>query len=136
MNEHYNQNYSQTEIEVFLKKMHDCVRENRFIISIKENRQENIDFINEFNIDNRKQKEILLNIKTEDFCHSLQNTNVGFEYEVLYVFCPRVTLYNIDDVEELVDIYIKFNLIEGQNRNRAIVISFHKRNKPIGYLFR
>jgi len=85
----------------------------------------------------KKQKEILLGLRTEDFCHTLQNIKKGFEHELLYVFCPRVKLYNFDDItEELVDIYIKFNLIESDNGNRVIVVSFHKRNKPINYMFR
>jgi len=91
--------------------IHDCIREDRFIISKNENRKENIDFINEYNLSSRRQKEILLRVKTEDFCYSLQNTKIGFEHEVLYVFCPQVVLFNFDDNEELVDIYTKFNLL-------------------------
>ncbi|MCK9471898.1 MAG: hypothetical protein M0Q88_09120 [Bacilli bacterium] len=136
MGEYYNQDYSQEEIEAYLKKIHDCVREGSFTIAQNENRQENINFKNEFNINSRKQGEILLDIKVEDFCHSLQNSNVGFEHEVLYVFCPQVQLYNIYDIKEIVDIYIKFNLIEMYNRNRTIIVSFHKRNRSINYLYR
>jgi hypothetical protein len=76
-----------------------------------------------------------LKIAPEDFCHTLQNTNLGFEHEVLYVFCPRVMLFNFEDNEELVDIYIKFNIIDLNGGKRVVVISFHKRNKPIDYLF-
>ena len=106
--------------------MQDCVRESRFIISKNENRQENIDFLNEYNLSSRRQKEILLKIQTEDFCHSLQNTKIGFEHEVLYVFCPQVMLFNFDGIEELVDIYTKFNLIDNDNKKLVLVISFHK----------
>lgn len=136
MNQHYNQNYTWEQIVEILAMIHDCIREGRFIISRNENRQENRDFINEYNLNSRRQKEILLKIKTEDFCHSLQNTKVGFEHEVLYVFCPQVTLFNFDGIEELVDIYTKFNLIDSESGKRVVVISFHKRNKPIDYLFR
>ena len=114
----------------------NCIREGRFIISRNENRQENIEFMIEYNLNSKRQIEILLNIKTEDFCHSLQNIKTGYEHEVLYVFCPQVKLFNFDGIEKLVDIYTKFNLIESENRKRVIVISFHKRNKPIDYLFR
>jgi aminopeptidase-like protein len=68
--------------------MKDCVNNNKYTISMNENRQENVDFINEYIIRSDKQKSILLQIKTDDFCHSLQNTKIGFEYEVLYVFAP------------------------------------------------
>lgn len=136
MNSHYNQNYTREQIVTVLDVIQDCVRESRFIISKNENRQENIDFINEYNISSKKQKEILLKIEPEDFCHTLQNTNLGFEHEVLYIFCPQALLHNIDDQEELVDIYTKFNIIDLSGGKRLVVISFHKRNKPIDYLFR
>lgn len=137
MNQRYNISYTWDQINKILDCIKKCVNENRFIISKNENRQENIDFINAYNLNAKKQKEILLGLRTEDFCHTLQNIKKGFEHELLYVFCPRVKLYNFDDItEELVDIYIKFNLIESDNGNRVIVVSFHKRNKPINYMFR
>ena len=136
MNSHYNQNYTKQEIDEILDKVKNCVYNNRYTISLNENRQENIDFINEYNIYSNKQKKILLQLKVEDFCHSLQNTKPGYEYEVLYVFVPQVNLFNAEGVEEKVDIYIKINIIDMSNGSRTIVISFHKRNKEITYLFR
>jgi hypothetical protein len=136
MNSHYNQNYSEQEIDEILDKVKNCVYNNRYTISLNENRQENIDFINEYNIYSNKQKKILLQLKVEDFCHSLQNTKPGYEYEVLYVFVPQVNLFNAEGVKEKVDIYIKINIIDMSNGSRTIVISFHKRNKAITYLFR
>lgn len=103
---------------------------------MNENRQENIDFINEYNIRSNKQKNIMMQLRIDDFCHTLQNTKIGFEYEVLYVFVPQVQLFNADGEEEVVDVYTKFNVIDMPNGNRTVVISFHKRNKPIDYLFR
>lgn len=136
MNSHYNQNYTKKEIDVVLNKIKSCVDNNKYTIALHEKRQENIDFINEYNIRSNKQKSILLQLKTEDFCHTLQNTKLGYEYEVLYVFVPQVRLFNADDVEEIVDVYTKFNVIDMPSGNRTVVISFHKRNKPIEYLFR
>ena len=77
-----------------------------------------------------------MQIQTEDFCHSLQNTKIGFEHEVLYVFIPQVQLFNADGEEETVDVYTKFNIIDMPSGCRAVVISFHERNKPVDYLFR
>lgn len=136
MNPHYNQNYSREEIENILAKIKACVSAGKYTISLNEKRQENIDFINEYNIRSDKQKSILMQIKVEDFCHSLQNTKIGYEYEVLYVFVPQVQLFNADDKEETVDVYTKFNILDLPSGSRAVVISFHKRNKPIDYLFR
>ncbi len=136
MNPHYNQNYTREEIDAILAKIKVCIESGRYIISQNEKRQENIDFINEYNIRSDKQKSILMKIETDDFCHSLQNTKTGYEYEVLYVFIPQVQLFNADGEAKTVDIYTKFNLIDLPSGSRTVVISFHKRNKPIEYLFR
>ncbi len=136
MNPYYNQNYTKEDIEVVLDKIKSCVGNGKYTIALNENRQENIDFINEYNIRSNKQKSILLQLKVEDFCHTLQNTKLGYEYEVLYVFVPQVQLINADGAEEVIDVYTKFNLIDLPNGRRTVVISFHKRNKPIDYLFR
>lgn len=136
MNPHYNQNYSREEIDAILAKIKSCIEKDRYTISLNENRKENIDFINEYNIRIDKQKDILMRIETADFCHSLQNTKIGYEHEVLYVFVPQVQLYDMEDKEVTVDVYTKFNVINLPSGNKTVVISFHKRNKPIDYLFR
>ena len=79
MNPYYNQNYTREHIDAILDKIKDCVVNNKYTIALNENRQENIDFINEYNIRSNKQKSILLQLRTEDFCHTLQNTKIGFE---------------------------------------------------------
>lgn len=114
----------------------ECIKNNNYTIAINENRSANIEFINEYNIRTDRQKLILLQLQTNDFCHTLQNTKVGYEYEVLYVFVPQVNLYDANGIEAKVDIYIKINIIDTPSGKRVAVISFHKRNKPIDYLFR
>lgn len=111
MNLHYNQNYTREQIDVVLDKIKSCIKDNQYTIALNENRQENTDFINEYNIRSDKQKSILTQLRTEDFCHSLQNTKRGYERELLYVFVPQVKLFNIDGEEEEIDIYTKFNVI-------------------------
>ena len=136
MNPHYNQNYTREEIGNFLFTMKETIKSGRFLISMNENRQENIDFINEYNIYPKKRETILMQISVDDFCHTLQNMRKGYENEVLYVFAPQIELTNALGNQELVDIYTKFNLIESSKGSRTIVISFHKCNRPISYLFR
>ena len=136
MNLHYNQNYSKEESDAVLDKIKSCVSSNRYTIALNENRQENINFINEYNIRRDKQKNILLQLKTEDFCYTVQNRKIGYEQEILYVFVPQVHLFNNDDIDEMVDVYTKFNIITQGNGKRTVVISFHRLNKPIEYLFR
>jgi len=122
MNPHYNQQYTREQIESILHIIQDCVRCNRFTIELNKNRQENIDFINNYNISSTRQKDILLKIKAEDFCHSLQNKNIGFEHEILYAFCPQITLFNVESTEELVDVYTKFNILDYASGKRIITI--------------
>lgn len=136
MSEYYNQNYTREEVDIILGKIKTCVENNKYIISQNESRQENIQFIQDYQLDSSKQKKILLSIEVADFCHSLNNTNHGFEHEILYVFCPQRTLFDAFGEEELVDIYTKFNIIEYGANKRVIAVSFHKRNKPIDYCFR
>lgn len=44
MSEHYNQNYTKEEVDVILKKIKDCVNDNRYMISKNENRKDNMQF--------------------------------------------------------------------------------------------
>lgn len=136
VNPYYNQTYTREEIKQVLAKIKNCVSSGRYTISLNEKRQENIDFTNEYNIRSDRQRSILMQIEVEDFCHSLQNTKAGYEHEVLYVFVPQVRLFHIDGEEETVDVYTKFNIIDLPFGSRTVVISFHKRNKPMDYLFR
>lgn len=77
-----------------------------------------------------------MSIETEDFCHTLKNTKLGYEREVLYVFVPAAELYNSLGEKETVYIYTKFNVIESPDGNRTVVISFHKLNREIDYAFK
>ncbi len=136
MNSYYNQDYTEEDITKILETIKECIRNNNYTIAMNENRQENINFINEYNIRSDRQKSILLQLQTDDFCYTLKNTKIGYEYEVLYVFVPQVNLFDADGIEVTVDIYIKINIIDMPRGNRVAVISFHKPNKPIDYLFR
>lgn len=136
MNSNYNINYTKEQIEKILITIKECVKDNRYTIAQNKKRLENIELITNYNLNSYKQKEILMKIQPDDFCYSLQNEHIGFEHEILYVFCPQVMLFNIDDKPEQVDIYAKFNIVDVSDGKRVIVISFHKRNNPIDYLFR
>ena len=136
MNSYYNQDYTEEDITKILETIKECIRNNNYTIAMNENRQENINFINEYNIRSDRQKSILLQLQTDDFCYTLKNTKIGYEYEVLYVFVLQVNLFDADGIEATVDIYIKINIIDMPRGNRVAVISFHKPNKPIDYLFR
>ncbi len=61
---------------------------------------------------------------------------MGFEHEILYVFCPQIGLLDFEGSEVVVDIYAKFNLIVTGTGDHVVVVSFHERNRPIEYPFR
>ncbi|MBQ3224103.1 MAG: hypothetical protein IJB42_00180 [Oscillospiraceae bacterium] len=134
MDNKYDTNYTKEDIEEIVDIIHECVNNNMYSISLNLNRKENIDFVAEYNITKEKQKKILLDMSAEDFCYSVQNEHPAFSYEILYVFAPQVLLRDVTDEEAIVDVYVKINILE--NNERIIVVSFHKRNYDINYLFR
>lgn len=56
------------EIKDYLAKFRKFILGNKYSIEQNENRRENIDFIEDYKIDTKKEKEILLCIQYDDFC--------------------------------------------------------------------
>lgn len=127
--------YTEDQIKNLIDIIRDCVRENRYTISLEENKLENIQFIEEYNINEKKRVNILFGLYYKDFCYGLQNLKDGIKQNNLYVFCVQRELHNIYDKTELVDIYLKFNIICNEVKEYSTVVTMHKRNKPITYLF-
>lgn len=134
MDNKHNTNYTKEEVEEIVDIIHECVNNGMYSISLNPNRKENLDLIAEYNITPDKRKKILLDMNADDFCYSMQNEHPAFSHEILYVFSPQVLLRDVSDEEVVVDIYVKINILE--NNERIIVVSFHKRNYDINYLFR
>ena len=128
--------YSEEQIKNLIETIKDCVRENRFTISLEDNKLENIQFMQEYNINEKKRINILFDLDYKDFCYALQNLKDGVEQNNLYIFCVQRELYNIEDKKEIVDIYLKFNMICNEIEEYRILVSMHKRNKPITYVFK
>lgn len=129
-------NYSEDQIKNLVDIIKDCTRENRYTISFEENKLENVQFIEEYNINEKKRINILFDLDYKDFCYGLQNMRDGVEQNNLYVFCSQKQLYNIEGKKELVDIYLKFSIMCNEAEEYRALVSLHKRNKPIIYLFR
>jgi len=128
--------YNEEQIKNLVEIIKDCVRENRYTISLEDNKIENIQFIEEYNISEKKRIDILFNLDYRDFCYGLQNLKDGIEENNLYVFCVERELYNIEDKKEMIDIYLKFNIMCNEMEQYRLLVSLHKRNKPITYVFK
>ena len=63
MNPYYNQNYTREEIQNVLDKIKTCVSLGKYTISLNEKRQENIEFINEYNIRSESKNLYLCRLK-------------------------------------------------------------------------
>lgn len=124
------------EVSDILNVFKKYVKIGKYTISRNHNRKENISFIREYNISEEAQKEILLKLNVEDFCYAARNSKHKYKHEILYIFAPNVTLYDVLDEEIVVAMYIKFNLLNTGDKESAIVISFHKLNKPVKYAFK
>lgn len=127
----YNQNYQRNQIEDYLDEIKECIARNS--IAFAEEREKNRDFHLEYQLTYRKKIDIVNKLKCDDFCHTLNNYNRGFEDEVLYVFVPVVILNTVEAVRERVSIYLKFNLLKHNNSGKEVIISFHKLERPIDY---
>lgn len=128
-------NFTKDDIKDYLEELKKLIMDNQYIIS---KRDENIAFAYEYRIDTAKEKEILLNLKHSDFCYAAVNYNTKpeFAHEKLYVFCKEYELDHWGN-PEIIDIYIKANLTQTRKGNDfMIIVSFHKLNNPIKYLFR
>jgi hypothetical protein len=124
------------DIKAYLSKFRKFILDGKYSIAQNENRQENIDFIEDYKIDTKKEKEILLGIQYDDFCYVVDNDNEEFSHEILYIFCKCQELDYWGTLEN-VDIYIKINMTQIRNGDDFVfIVSFHKRNKPIEYLFK
>lgn len=129
-------NFTPKEIEKYIENIRDLIIDGKYTVSKNEHRQENIDFIESYRIDSKKEKSILLNLDYNDFCYAVDNMKKEFAHEKLYVFCKEYEIDNWGDLEK-VKIYIKINITETRKDEEImIVVSFHKVNKPIKYLFK
>lgn len=124
------------EVKTYLSKFRKAIIDNKYTIEQNENRKENVDFIEDYKITTKKEKEILLDLQFDDFCYAASNTNKDYEHEILYIFCKCQELDFWGTLEN-VEIYIKINMTQTRRGDDyVIVVSLHKRNDPIKYLFK
>ncbi len=125
-------NFTKNEINNYLKTFKRHIKNDNY--SISKNRKENMDFIEDYKINTKKEKNIFLHLTYKDFCYAVDNNKPKYSHEILYVFCKQEKLDYWGEIK-LVNIYIKINMTEIKNKTFAFVVSFHEKNKPISYLF-
>ena len=131
----YKTTYTYKEVESYLSDIKKCIREDQFIVLEDEgdnesSRFKNTDFLNRYSLITRNaQKEILLLVEPEDFCHA----KITESHDELLVFCIRHDLYKVAVGPENVAIYIKHELLK--KANRTVVVSFHELEYPIDLKF-
>ena len=104
---------SKREIDVYLAEVKNAIQNDQYRIERNVHRQDNIDLFLTYIIDERKAKEILLDLTVEDFSEIRQNTHKGYEHEQLYVFGKDIELLErIGNTKKPVSLYIKFNKLD------------------------
>lgn len=125
-------NLTKENIEKYLGELIEVIKYNKYQIS---NRDKNNEFIHRYNLRSKKIKEILMNLNVLDFCYAEDNDRMNGE--ILYVFCKEYQLDNWGTIENI-KIYIKINKITLKDKNGeyVFIVSFHKPERDIKFLFR
>lgn len=127
-------NIERESIEQYLLEVKESVKKDKYRLDHNSRRQDNIKLFLDYVIDEAKVKEVILDLKPQDFSTILQNEHKGFEHEKLYVFGKDIILLERNGTEEkTVSLYIKFNKLENCF---VIVISFHEQKYPLTYYFK
>lgn len=75
------------EIEEYLKRLKNTVNKGNYQILLNKNRQENMNFIRQYRLTTKKQKEMLLAIETENFSYAADDYKT--RREIVY-FCKGI----------------------------------------------
>lgn len=105
MEEHYNQEYTQKEIDIILQKIKECAENNKYIILQNENRQENIQFIREYNLGDLSMKFFM------SFAHNALYL-MFLEKKKLLIFILSSILLNM----EKINVLLQFHFIKRTSR--------------------
>ena len=123
----------ESEINDYLGEAKKLILDGKFRIALNSNRLTNLSLFDEYLINEKSVKSMLLNLTVYDFCEKVQNKHANFNHEWLYVFGKEIDLIKrFEEKSEMVPLYIKFNKIEDKF---LIVVSFHKQKYPLVYYF-
>ena len=122
---------SKALVDIILENMKQCVESGNFIIL---NRDNNRYFITEYSVSEAMQQEILLGLTTDDYCESEPSDKIPGSY--INIFGRNLELVNSEGSTVLVNMYIKFEIIEKPDITRTVFISFHEVEYPLSFPFR
>lgn len=123
-------NHSIEEIDLYLKKIKEQIEKENFIVPVTDKRAENRDFVNTYNLNKKKQKEMLMTLESTDFCYSADDYRNKTERH--YIFARE---YELDSWGNINNIQVYIKIVQKEN-NFVVVISFHEPNKKIVHLFK
>ena len=103
------------EIEQYLSNIKKLIGERKYTISVTDKRKENKEFIYQYNINSKKEMEMLKRIEYPDFCYAVDNKKEEYKDEKLYIFCRCFGLDCWGEKEE-VEVYFKFNVAQIKGR--------------------
>ena len=112
----------EAEVQQYLDDLKSMLKRTNTKIVKCDNREKNFIFYYLYNIDERKIKEVLNTLSVNDFMFATPNDNHKYPNELLYVFGPKIKLYNAAGTLDDLELYIKLSLM----KDRIITISFHE----------
>ena len=122
-------NHTKEEIEEYLRKVKQSINVGKFVVCTTVKNEKNRKFIERYNLNSNKQKEMLVELEVKDFCYSVDDYNNP--NEKLYIFCREYELNNWGIIEN-VEVYIKIVI---KQHDFIVIISLHKLEKNIKRLF-
>ena len=121
-------------IRNILKKMKNCIENDKWHIILSENRKGNIDFIQRYSLTKEERRRMILELDYLDFCKS--EPSRIFPEETVYIFGRKFELFHQQQEKENIEVYIKFSFRKTAKGERAIFVSFHQANWEMVYPFK
>ncbi len=128
------------KIEDVLERIRVCVDKGRFTVDTPE-RLKNEDFLRKYLIKPSDRFTLLNSLTAKHYCESIldRKKDLNIYDEIMYVFGlkKKLKLKLENGKEETVEIYIKtqFFKMKNDNNDYTLLISFHKAEKPLRYMF-
>lgn len=115
---------TEEEINNYLISMKNILTDEKGKINVKKDREKNFVFGYLYNINEKFIRNVLLELKVDDFRKVLLSTNEFHTNEILYQWTKELELTDMSGNKDIRDVYIKTFLDE--YNKVVVVISFHK----------